>query len=613
MDKNMINIDDLVRQRLSGGEEEERAGAWLRMRELLDKEEPVRVAAGYNWKRMLTYAGGLLLLATATIGGYQAYQSLNDSKQAAGDAAFVANNNNSNRGLLSGVSLNDAAASSMPVSSATNTQPAEKQQQTATINTKVEKQQQTATKSTVDGVSLHATKAEKLIAGNNTPSITNNNNLQPQRNNDAVTATNSNKPTQETNKEQNNTITNSNKPNSLNNTTTIATATKQTTTTQEATSLATNKQDAMTTTPNRSFASGGNTQQPARVQLPPEVTNPRYIKENKKVDSINMIATKESNRKGIRKVDTVAMGKLATEKYVGSDATLAAAPATTEIAPAAAAPSDNKQEGQVVALADKKISSKNYKNKNYNPRRFEQMVENAKMNLSGVTFHPGLMMGVNSTLGSYNMMGMNLGAVVMMDINERWGMFAELKYTHRFGNGKSLHNNYNKISNTNYLGNNMYEHLWDSVEHSFNITSSSAVELPIALRYSVKRVNVFVGINTAYNFAVKVDEKENPHPRKYVTNTGSSTQLTSQWGDDNRKLVYDDFNSRFTMGYLLGVGYQLSPATNFDLRLSQPIWDNVKTKGAYIVSKELFRTPSVQLNMTYRFSNNKYKPRTREY
>jgi len=225
MDKNMINIDDLVRQRLSGGEEEERAGAWLRMRELLDKEEPVRVAAGYNWKRMLTYAGGLLLLATATIGGYQAYQSFSDNKQTAGDAAFVANNSSNGKGLLSGVSLNEATTNNLPVSSATNTQPAEKQQQSATKNQQTEKMQQNATKASVAITNTPSTSTEKLIAAN-TSSNTNNNNLQPQRNNDAITATNSNKPTEQAGKEQNNTTTNNNRPNNINNAGIVATVTK---------------------------------------------------------------------------------------------------------------------------------------------------------------------------------------------------------------------------------------------------------------------------------------------------------------------------------------------------------------------------------------------------
>ena len=69
MDKNFIHIDEYMRQRLSGGEKPERPGAWLSMRELLDKEMPV-VAAGYNWRRFVGYFTVLLLLSSATVGGY---------------------------------------------------------------------------------------------------------------------------------------------------------------------------------------------------------------------------------------------------------------------------------------------------------------------------------------------------------------------------------------------------------------------------------------------------------------------------------------------------------------------------------------------------------------
>ena len=40
MDKNFVEIDNLVKQRLGGGEEHERPGSWQNMRELLDKEMP---------------------------------------------------------------------------------------------------------------------------------------------------------------------------------------------------------------------------------------------------------------------------------------------------------------------------------------------------------------------------------------------------------------------------------------------------------------------------------------------------------------------------------------------------------------------------------------------
>ena len=56
MDKKMISVDDLVRQRLSGGEERERAGAWLQMRELLDKEMPQSPGGMLYWRRALSAA-----------------------------------------------------------------------------------------------------------------------------------------------------------------------------------------------------------------------------------------------------------------------------------------------------------------------------------------------------------------------------------------------------------------------------------------------------------------------------------------------------------------------------------------------------------------------------
>src|SRR6185312_3310509 len=71
MDKNMMNIDDLFRQRLGGGEEEEQSGAWLNMRELLDREIPTKIAGGMGWRRMLSYTAGLVLLAGVSLGGYE--------------------------------------------------------------------------------------------------------------------------------------------------------------------------------------------------------------------------------------------------------------------------------------------------------------------------------------------------------------------------------------------------------------------------------------------------------------------------------------------------------------------------------------------------------------
>ncbi len=80
MDKDLISIDDLVRQRLGGGEEQERSGAWLQMRDLLDKEMPQEKRAGFiYWRRMMGAVGVLLLIASIAVGGYELNASRNGS------------------------------------------------------------------------------------------------------------------------------------------------------------------------------------------------------------------------------------------------------------------------------------------------------------------------------------------------------------------------------------------------------------------------------------------------------------------------------------------------------------------------------------------------------
>src|SRR5690606_1503766 len=81
MDKDMIHIDDLVRGQLSEREEEERAGAWLRMRELLDKEMPAGTPAPYNRRRLGGYLALFSLLVVMATGGYIALQYPSNSEE----------------------------------------------------------------------------------------------------------------------------------------------------------------------------------------------------------------------------------------------------------------------------------------------------------------------------------------------------------------------------------------------------------------------------------------------------------------------------------------------------------------------------------------------------
>ncbi len=108
MDKNFIKIDDLVRQRLTGVEEKEKSGAWMNMRDLLDKEMPQqkRISIFY-WRRIFSAVAVLSLLGSVGIGGMELASfyknadnnsaSLTTTVNAAGNdnaALLVSNGNN---------------------------------------------------------------------------------------------------------------------------------------------------------------------------------------------------------------------------------------------------------------------------------------------------------------------------------------------------------------------------------------------------------------------------------------------------------------------------------------------------------------------------------------
>jgi hypothetical protein len=113
MDKNFVNIDDLVRQRLEGGEERERAGAWLRMSELLEKEMPVR-PAGFMWRRMFSVIAVCAVIASLSLGGYEfsAYRKLNGA----------AGNNSGTDNTIASASVTPSAKT--PAQNTNNSEPA---------------------------------------------------------------------------------------------------------------------------------------------------------------------------------------------------------------------------------------------------------------------------------------------------------------------------------------------------------------------------------------------------------------------------------------------------------------------------------------------------------
>jgi len=131
-----------------------------------------------------------------------------------------------------------------------------------------------------------------------------------------------------------------------------------------------------------------------------------------------------------------------------------------------------------------------------------------------------------------------------------------------------------------------------------------SIEMPILVKYSIGRFSAFGGPALSYNFKINAEEVNRPFDSITLTNSNIS---------DNPTLSLNDFRSRISLGYMAGVGYHVSPSVQFDLRVSQYLWDNIAQSGsgAYRVSKEWYRQPSFQLSVSYRFSQRSRIPRAK--
>lgn len=72
MNKDMINIDDFVREKLGGQTEKEDPAAWLGMKALLDKEMPEKaVPFLFRMRKPITILAAALLIGVLCVGGYE--------------------------------------------------------------------------------------------------------------------------------------------------------------------------------------------------------------------------------------------------------------------------------------------------------------------------------------------------------------------------------------------------------------------------------------------------------------------------------------------------------------------------------------------------------------
>jgi hypothetical protein len=582
------------------------------MRELLDKEMPVVAGNTTNWRRMFGYAAGLVLLASASIGGYTAYTSFRDAETqltaptVAVNAPKPGGSNSSSTTAILAEPARENAGNEATTSNDASSPVGQRGNRSIAVTTG---------KPASNASENSANTTKRNISGKTISTVT-----------VAKTTTNDNKKvaTEKANTSGNK-LNNSKETASTSTAASVPVAKQNTAATPanngSATVAAGNNHTAATSAPTqeKTFASGNSTttdnKKPGQTQLqnkPSASTstsggsaskNEVAKNDNLKKNMIDKVEERETydRKTGAWKKDTIDKGKVEwkqQEELLVAKVDKPADNTSAAIVPAAAVEVKAEHDAEkLVALSDFRTSSKkgNYETRNI----FEEMVKNAKLQLGGVRFYPGLVVGINTALsGKNSMTGFQVGVTGNLSLNEKWGIVSELKYVQRFKDGERESNRQEYPNKPQTINGGQY-YQWDSVVSYFNYPTVSSVELPVMIKYSFNRFNMLAGANLAYYMGFTPDHKEFIYKKEgtIVPPPPPGAIMTSK-----------DFGSRFGVGYLFGVGYQVSPAIQLDMRMTQSVWDNAASAGADRVSKEVFQLPSLQFNMSYRFSSNKYKP-----
>lgn len=708
MDKKMINIDDLMRSRLGGAEEREPAGAWGSMKDLLDKQMPVQPAAAVNWRRMLGYATGLLVVASLSVGGYKMVNS---------DSGFLSASLNKSAATKESAAVKantPAATSQSPIAANTNTTNGHPNTIAATGNSGLPREHQAVAElnNTTSGSGNHLSTAATTSTSNNTNTTNRhttarpgNHNSQNSNNNHSNVATDpeaiagntttaaqtktvamntgveESVPVDRAGRVSNATSAAVTTPTVNNATTTEAVKPVSRTRNNNSGSLANarSRRGNGTTMPRNNNAGSSrnrnnrNTTIPAEMIIPASasgsqmntgssttaaLTNPalKRIDSVKQIELMYRLVYNPETDKKIYQIDTLGYRKIAVERDVVQVAANDRAEtkaieekqtaqkeepvrkpqqteipslaknektAMTETAPAimpaagmlTAEAIDN---NNLVSLSKFRVStsrsSKFRRMWEANTERLNAFVQNVNIAIDKAQCYGGITGGFNSTVFSTNTLaGFQLGLTGMLAFNERWSLVADLKYFHRF-NTASIGDNYLRVSNivpgneSVVNGVTYREYTWDqeNVIHYYNLTAVQTVELPVTLRRNIGRIFGEAGLNMMYSFPVNTEEVERSQGNiMTVTRSFPMNQSPGESVGGGKHVTLQDFNSRFGLGYVLGAGYEFTPALNANVRLVQNFWDNAVSPGAAKVSRNLFQTPSVQFSIGYRFSQGK--------
>jgi hypothetical protein len=224
-----------------------------------------------------------------------------------------------------------------------------------------------------------------------------------------------------------------------------------------------------------------------------------------------------------------------------------------------------------------------------------------------IVVNPAIFAGINGSFFTKeaNYGGFQAGTNLMMQISKNFSLLPHLGFYYRNNGGYSVKDFSTDITNrSSYIStdqkNKIFNYTQDSNAITYNFKQIFSIEAPILLQYHRKDFTFYGGVNIAYGFKINPSVKTNTYARD-VSTTISIDSVYNAPVSQSTYYKSTDFQSRFGLGYVAGFSYDFHPNLYFDARLTQNLWDNSGTASAITMSNKMFRMPSLQLGIAYRF------------
>lgn len=660
MNKDMINIDDFVREKLGDQPERENPAAWLKMKALLDKEMPERVVPFYfRWGKPMAFLGAALLLAGLCVGGYELTKGIRGK----GNGALV--NNPTESGVTNSNHHSGLSNSTTPINIDNTQQTAANHPDLPVANVNSDNRIDTKKQSADTKISDN----EHIISSGAAPSQLPVKHDLAKADRHINNVSGSGKIKTETDKSNKERSVDHTKINKDENNVASGLVSR----TSDNDKLAANKLPAAKSilskdnnginadqSDNSDIAGQNNDVKSGNEQLSKKgsAKSPKQKAALAKSDDHNWaggnqtakapvlqktavkdslpftsIVQKETisrkfPRKATTSVDTQSIGKIALPAVE-----LPVAAKANEEKPAPtiqkkgtdsksnefAAVNKNKtsaQKDSANAAGNSELAVKSKKAKRtslWEKLNLPEAAADAKRDLGNAKFFAGFSGGFNYSLSNTNnFQGVQFGPTGELVFNKHWSLFGAIRYFNRSGGTKTVNDNYAKESANNTpdstSGANWYFKVHtDSTSRYFNFSTLHSFEMPITLRYAFNKFYVLTGLNLAYYLSVNVEEVEKKYSpvNAHLVQTNSTKPILNE---TKPLLSTSDFGSKFGLGYVIGAGYQIAPAWQADIRLVNTFWDNAKGDGANKLSKDFYKLPSVQISVGYQFNRGRAKP-----